>query len=318
MPLGIEEKSKLGIEELSESLSESHERLDEQTPSGDEEEVFEVGTEDKEEEADGDEDRLETRKDRRRQRGEVIRRNEALEEENRNMQERLNRLEDVASQYETQRQTQAQLLRSQPNGESDDDRELRQVESQQETLMKAYRAGGENLSTDDIGDFSRQARELDDKRQELLFKKNYSKYGNHQAQDPQALANEVIKTQLQAQNPDIYADPKKIAWAKGLFIQKQVEGGIPPRELHDYCMDEARKHFRIPSTKMRTPTAADRHRLSGSSKGGSPDNVNSRKSYRMSEHEKEMAFVLYSDIADEKERNQKWVNTVGKKILEDS
>jgi hypothetical protein len=191
--------------------------------------------------------------------------------------------------------------------------ELDGIYKRQTQLQEAFaaRTQANNLSAEEHKEMLVQARELDEKKQELIATRAIQRAGVAQ-QNP----NTSMQQMLQARYFDLAQNPAAYRWSLGRLQQRLAEGANN-RDLSvmDEIADEAREKFRIGRRRNGTPPSdATRARHTGVPTGMTTQPERPR-GIKMDKHMKRMAIALYPGIP-EKEAYKKWANGPGKKMIE--
>lgn len=290
------------------------EKIKEATDDGDEEikiTLPEEGDEDDEAPATTVQDKIsreEKRRDRARAHKERLaateRRAQDLEDENRRLRQ----------------QPPPQYAQPQHQGPDPIDLELKRVYDAQNELFQNYNnahsAARGALTKETVDDYDQKARQLEERKSELLYVKNQRKHGG----GVQAIAEEVNKAQLRQKYADVYSYTKDgrqpaVMYAQGLWAQRVARGEVDGEELYESVMNEARKEFRLPGYKPK-PNESERQRYSGTSRGaGGSISGERRQTITMTADFRKMAQAAYPKM-EPAAAMQKWANGPGRKLAE--
>jgi hypothetical protein len=271
---------------------------------------------------DDDERPSPSRQERRRARfNDVKERAERAEREAEEAKRRLNDLEQRASQYPDPRQLQAYLLGNQRGNQPDPiDAELKNVYQQQTQLADVWNArrSAGNLTPAEQNEMIERARDLDEKRVDLLNRRTLMRTGVGQV-DPDAIHKQVLHAQIRQRHGDVYANQRQLQYADGEYQRLRALGEPDSMDTLDRAMDAARKRFgqQAKYTRHREPpSSSERARFTGTTSGGGGNKpASERKTLKLTPELKQMADAALSHIKDERARYQQFANTVGKKML---
>lgn len=270
-------------------------------------------------EEDDDESGKKTRQEKKRDRFKQLK--EERDEERKRAQElekRLASIEQRAAAYPDPNTLQQHLLqRGQPQQAQEDptDSELQDVYSQQEQLFQYANAQWNNLDRTEREKIQKRARDLDEKKAELLYQKAAKK---HQPQQPdqRQLVRQTLQAQIQHEHSDVYQNPAAVQYANGEYARLRHQGYPDSMETLKQAMDSARGAFGMKrrASEAVKPTEAQRRRLAGMPKGGGEGGAK-RRTIKMTQDYKDMADAAFPNIEDDAKRYQHWANTVGKKLV---
>lgn len=237
----------------------------------------------------------ETRADRRRNRfREQIEAREAAERER---DELKRQLEQATRQPVYQPPPQAA-----PAGPDPIDKELDDIYERRKQLAENYyaRSAKGEVSREEHDKYLRDARKLEGETMRLEVRRELARSG-HQGQSPQDATRHAVKVR----HFDVAANPQAWAYAEHEYLKQTKALGKPDSvDLLDEVMDDARKQFRIGRYKDGAagpePTARDRARLAGPPRGSA--SPQGKRTYQMSELERQMADIAFEHIEDPKER----------------
>ena len=134
----------------------------------------------------------------------------------------------------------------------------------------------------------------------------------------QEVADQVRRQQIAEEHNDVIGNQQYFRWAQGRMQQELAEGKPDTKSTIDSVMDMARRKFGLtPKGGRPAPTAADRRRMSGVSRGGGGSMAEGASNLvPMTKAQREMADAAYSHIKDEKTRHKMWASKAGKRLQE--
>lgn len=249
---------------------------------------------------------VQTRMEKKRDR---LKLKEAFEESqrtNHELSQRLARLEGAQSALMNQR---GQIDRTDDRAPEQDD-ELDKIQEAHHqayaALMNKERSGQATQADRDA--FQRKARALEAQKYDVAVKRVLDQRGI-QPYDPKVALHAV----LQAENSDVYNNPRAQAYAKAYFEMQVARGEADSKELFERSMDAAREQFQLrPKGK---PTDSRRRQLEGTRggfSGGAPRD--DEETITMTKPLRIMARAKYPGLSDE-EAYVKWGKTVGPAFL---
>lgn len=306
-------KMKRAAEEADER-DESEE--EESEPDSESEDEFEVGKKPgKRAEAGDDEDEEEdgrpSRSERRRQRGEDLVRAE---------RERREAAEQRAEQ--TQRLLAEALNRALPQQQQQRvDPERARLEQEAKDLRQAQQGLIERhrqlqLEKKLTPDVDAQLQEEAWKLRDRIAQNDILRFAPRQ-QGPQMseqqIAAATFRARVMSEHSDVVGNPRAAAAFRAKYIELiQVRGQPDNWQTLETAMDEARRLVGMPPRGGRpAPSAGQKRKYSGVSRGGSGGGGESRQTITMTKAQKAMADAQYGHIKDEKKRYQMWVNRAG-------
>jgi hypothetical protein len=249
-----------------------------------------------------------SRKERRRERGAIWKENERLRQENREIAERLARLEGMASQIpDPVRLAEAVHGKTRPDPV---DEELSGVYAQQDALLGQYvsaRNSGK-LTPEEDASYTKKFRELDAKKHQLYIQRSQPA-----PQQPNPVA--AIQAMILAQYRDVAENQDAYAWAQARYVQLRTKEKAPDSwDTISQAMEEAREGFGLKRGSHRPPGENTRRRYSGAPTGAG---AKSARTIVLTEAQKKMADAVYKYMKNPQERYQRWANEVGKELLDE-
>lgn len=170
------------------------------------------------------------------------------------------------------------------------------------------------LSDDDDKRMRSEARKLEEKSQQLQYRK--LQRDDAMNVDPR---QENI-TMVKMRHPDVAENGQALNWADGEARKRIAKGEQYSMSLVDEIMEEARREFRL--GKYRHGVPSDRKtqaRYHGAPRGGgSPPSPSDRipNKVKMTPAMRRMADAAFPGIKDPKKRYQHWAKTAGRSFLE--
>lgn len=257
-----------------------------------------------------EEDRRQTRAERKAERGRLKDELEATRGQNRELLERVSRMEGALQQ--SMRDTRDSSRRA---GAEEDDplqAELDDVFDQQEALSAQIAQVGKHMTADQERNFLAKARRLDIRKHELIAERTARR--NAPRADPEAEQRRAF----QAAYADVFENEAAKQYAKAEFL-RLVHHPNPAMRKPDnketlrLAMENTRKEFGM---SRPAPTEQERARTSGVSRGGTGGGGKRENMVGMGKFEKGLADKAFPHIKDDKTRWNKWAQTAGKKMLE--
>lgn len=183
------------------------------------------------------------------------------------------------------------------------DKRLKELNDEDERLSHSFhelQAKGA-LTPSVAEDYTRRAREIDEKRYEARHH-YYSAVNAPPQRDPGQML-------LEAEYSDILTDPRKFQWAKGLLDQRIAEAGKDSGiEIRREVLNLARGHF---DPQKRKPDASQRD-LYTSRPVGSGGPKTATVTVQMGAAQRKMAHATYPHLPKEK-AEKLWASTAGKR-----
>ena len=300
-----------------ENKSHAFERFEQKTGSLDNEPPADEIDLEEEPSLDGDSDSFEigaspdekpeerqSRDEKKRQRGELFESNKRLEQENREMAERIARLEGQAQAVPTMMQ-QFQQQPQQPHVDPIDS-ELDDVYNRQNRLYQEYQRAVQSGKIDDQTklQYEREAKDLDLRKTQLQMQK-----AGFQQVDPAQQQQVHVRSMIEAQYPDVMQNKQTKGWVQARYQQMLHEGRRDGWDTLGDAMNEAREKFHLSRGNSNPPDENQRTRYSGHSRGSQGARGGS-KTYKMTEADKIMANARFGHIPDERKRFQEYVNRI--------
>lgn len=283
---------------LQQELKEEIDRQEAPGPTGDDDLEIDIsGSRDEAFDLDPDPDRASKKANRFK---EVQR--QAEEEREKRMQ-----AEARAAALEAIQRTQAGAMPRQP-AEDPLQRDIDENYTRRQDLATRYneRVTSGTLTESDREAITKQARELEEKGQRLMYQKVAAE--ERASKDPR---EENIRM-LRLQYPDVGNDSSAWAWADGRARQLLARGREYNPELISEVMEETRREFRMGSHKNHAPRdEGTRRALAAPSRGGGPRSDSGPGKVRMTPEMRRMADMAYPSIKDAKKRYTHWAKTSG-------
>lgn len=271
----------------------------------------------------GDDEQPKTRREKKRERGELWSALEEQRRENQTLREQVGELRGLAQSIHPAA-LQSYLLGNNGQAKPVDETqsELDQIYEQQQNLSQLYYANSDKLTQQDRERIAGQARKLEERRVELLVKKQGA--GQAPPVDPRQVASQtaalVVRTQNEGRYPDVYGDETLLRAANQRYHElkaKYTEVGRDgrtrltrsPQQIHDQAMDETRAR-----SGNGARSDSDRHLFTAGRRGGGKS-AKSTKTVKMGPTEKTLARALYPDLP-EKEAYVKWAKGPGRRAAE--
>jgi hypothetical protein len=266
-----------------------------------------------------------TRRDRRRERGELRETAERFRRENDELRERLSRIEESHAHSQNEQQLRPQWSPADVDAEY----ERRMTAEVYEPLrsLQARRnseaqANNGNLPQDRQLFYEREASRLNLRQTELAQQAIQAK-----SYDPQRAAMAQLQSQLQMRIPDIVSDQRRWRLANAEFeTLKALRGTNPPQgsqqywDLVDEAADNTRRRFKIgPYAGNTEPDQADRHLREhhiGVRRGAVGDSGSGRPTtFKLSREQQRMAEAMYEDEGlSRQDAWKRWAREVGTKL----
>lgn len=196
------------------------------------------------------------------------------------------------------------------------EKKLQDVYSKTDNLTIAWQSKlKDGYTAEEQAKFTKQARELQEEREELVAVRTAVKMGltNRQQQDPIDVQREVIKQNYRARHNDVLEHPKADVmqkYAQGYFDMRMAEGTQGSQELQDEAMDAARAKFGLAPKYGRTappPSREAKARMGGTSSSGNGSG-SGRKQVVVTKAMRDMAAVAFPHIKDERKRIEHYVS----------
>lgn len=308
-----------------EDVTEEVEKIQSKLLADDEPEEFEVGAdvEGEVQENPDDEEPKQSRRERRRARGQnrLNVENDGYRKENADLRERMARLEGAASNYPDPGQLQQMMLGSQRK-EADHDPiedELDDLLDQRKQLTQDFNRANQagTLTEEGKNAMVGRADQLEEQVSETRFRLNMKRHGSTQPVDNNALFVEMTRRRNIADNSDVYGDERLRGMATGIFNEMLYRSGPSAQgsqEMHDEAMRETRKRAGMkPKGGSQERTT---HRTTGYARGSGAGGPTRAAKIQMTPALKVMATSLYPGMS-EKDAYQKWANGPGKRLLEE-
>lgn len=179
---------------------------------------------------------------------------------------------------------------------------------EQTLLAQEIQARG-NMSPQEVEHYQERVRQAHERYTSALLDQKLSRQQQPQ-RDPAAVKREVLATQ----NPDVYGNPRALAYAEAHWKMQVARGASnTDPEVFDQAMDAARREFGMSrrSGARRERTEVDRRRYGASGRGhGAKPGRSTGGSVTITKADKKMADQLYGNIANERERYQKFAREV--------
>lgn len=252
-----------------------------------------------------------SRKDRRRDRFRDMAGVGELEER---LNQRLAGLEQLLTRQQPQQQQPQQQSGPPPQIERIN-HALKELYEQQDTLTSAWSAKVQTgASAEEISGFTKKARALQEKREELVAMRVAVQMGVGRQQhvpDAREMQQEIIRQQTRTRHSDIFGhtdSDRILRWTQGYFDQRVAEGAVDSQELQDEAMEAARSKFGLNSRHQRTrpaPSRSEKARLGGT--GGGSGRQPERQQVVVTKEMRKMAQMAFGHIKDERKRLEHYV-----------
>lgn len=233
-------------------------------------------------------------------------------EENASLVERMARLEGAASV--TSQLVTARGAKPDPTDEVDPyQKEFDAAQEEGLTSWKLLQAKGKDATQADVDAHNALMRKLDFKKAKIAAESKIVERGLT-PNNPNAALSAV----LEAENADVYANPRAVAYARSYFQGKVALGETDSRELFDRSMNAAREAFKM-QPKGQPPSNRQRRQFEGGPRGangGKAGQTQPDDTVRMDKHLKKIARAMYPGLPEEK-AYEKWAVTVGPDYLKD-
>lgn len=259
------------------------------------------------------------RQERRRERGRLRQDNERLRQQVEDLAREQAYLKGVASQYPD-----ANTLYQSLNGGAKPQGDPYQAEIDQ-CLEQASRIGREYdalvaskaITVEARDRLQRELNQVEARKTEAITRRVIASQ-QAQAPDPQQIAQRAILLQQQARNPDVYGNAAALNYARAEY-QARVAGGEPAGDdTAEEAMEAARKRFKMKPKYERGPaTQSERGRMTGVGRGASGTGAARSKGITITPTIRAIADEMFAKEPNAARRVQLWVNTVGRKMLEE-
>jgi hypothetical protein len=191
--------------------------------------------------------------------------------------------------------------------------EVGKVYEEQSALMRdyearvaAYRQAERVMPKEEWKRFDDKARELDEKRTELLLDVREARRAPMRAQEEQHRA-------LVARAPDVFANQRAATWAGAEYSRRIAENPqIDRDQLIDECVEGAR---RVILGKRPPPDQAQRQRATGMSRGAGVTSSAAPSALPMSKDQRTIARAAHPKLSPA-QAYQKWANENAKELQE--
>jgi hypothetical protein len=219
--------------------------------------------------------------------------------ENRDLRERLDRLER-SQQSPPPAQGQRDVM-----GQRSEENYRKRVELA-ERYNRLAEAG--KATKQDFADYQRDSRVLEDEGIDLRIAQGVAAYTRHQESQ-----RNPAREHLEARYPDVMGNESAKAMAMSEFLRRQARGEKESPAMRDECMEFAQREILGVGHAV---TAADRQRLTGAPSGASTGA--GAKTLKMTPEYKQIAesWAKHNGHGDKPEREQwsKWANGPGRDI----
>lgn len=249
---------------------------------------------------------VQTRADKKRERGTMREENERLRKENEETKLRLARLEGAYMARQTRDSTDEE-----DDGEAEFEARYAEMQKQHTDAYRQLLAKGHNATQADKDEYQRLSAKIERQRIEMTAERLMEK---RMAAQAQRTSQEVMRAQIRTRHGDVYEKPAAVAYAEGEFRKLRATGKPDSQETLDLAMNAARRAFGL--SKEPPPSDVQKSRFAGSPRGqaapGREPGV-----VRMTPELRRMANAKYSHVKDEEARYKLWANKEGKALLED-
>lgn len=128
----------------------------------------------------------------------------------------------------------------------------------------------------------------------------YRVESRRQQPDPQVAQQQQLLQQVQARYPDVVANRQAFVWALA-EAQKLIAKGVPNSwEMSDHVMDLARAEFGIGKGKQPAADPVNKQRLTGIRSAASATQQSGKRTFTMTQKDREMADQAFGHIPVEK------------------
>ena len=229
----------------------------------------------------------------------------ALDEERANnaeLRERMARLEGAQSVMVSQKVDKT-------DEENPFDVELNKLQDEQLAAYSAFMAKSSPTESERAA-YSKKMREFESKKLEVAVDRRLAQK-NIQSANPRA----ALQAVLEAENADVYGNPRHRAWASAYYNMQIANGAADSKELHDQAMRAARENFKLAPSRSTPPSRTTQSRMTGSPRGSSGSSREAPdETIRMTKPLRMMARAQYPGLPEE-EAYRKWGQGAGRKML---
>lgn len=272
------------------------------TAPASEEDEFEVGHVEPPEDEGG-----KSRAEKKRERGEVIARNEALQEENQRLIQSQNAILEEIRAMRQQPPAPAQTAPA-----SDPDKpELDAIYREQRALILEQQAYGNAITAEQQSDLEARARELEQRKFRLAARKEIRESGIGRPSTP---GQEQVQA-LRMRHHDVISNPRAKMFAEGQYniLKADRFPNRAPTESEEVALIEesmqmARSKYGMGGGQPAGPPRATRSKYAAVGRGGASGGNAPREKFVMNEKTNRLADRAFPHIKDTRARRQKWVN----------
>ena len=249
---------------------------------------------------------VQTRADKKRERGTMREENERLRRENEETKTRLARLEGAFMARQVKDNTDEG-----DDGEAEFEQKYAELQRQHTEAYRQLLARGHNVTQQEKDDYQRLSAKIERQRIEMTAERLIEK---RQAHHSARTGQEVMRAAIRARHGDVYQKPAAVAYAEGEFRKLRATGKPDSAETLDAAMNAARRAFGL--SREPAPSEAQKSRFAGPPRGQA---VPGREPgvVRMTPELRRMANAKYSHVKDEEARYKLWANKEGRALLED-
>ncbi len=242
------------------------------------------------------------------------------------MNERTTAAEERASRAEAQLSQTLALLQErtrtpEPKKEDAVDplaEKLGRIKRERALLMREIQAGAGKFTKEQMDEIEKRAEALEEEHVETLAERLVTKRGLGQPQTQVSEDVQLLKGALRMQYPDVLANPRAVAWARGYYQMEVAKGradsGPQGMQLVIEAHQKAREALKTaPATPRTDPNAPARRVGMGAGPGaGARDDA---APSGLTKEQKKMADALYgNEIPDAKKRYEKWAKGPGARL----
>jgi hypothetical protein len=250
---------------------------------------------------------VQTRADRKRERGTMRDENERLRRENEETKLRLARLEGAFSARQNVKDSTDD---DEDDGEADFEERYGQLQKQHTDAYRALIAKGHQVTQADKDEYTKLSARIERQRIEMTAERMLER---RSGVDAQRTTQNVMRAAIRARHSDVYQKPAAVAYAEGEFRKLVATGRADSQETLELAMNAARRAFGL--GKEPGPTEAQRSRFAGPPRGQS--SVREPGVVRMTPELRRMANAKYSHVKDEEKRYKLWANNEGRSLGKD-
>lgn len=248
-----------------------------------------------------------TRKQKKAERGALRAENERLTRSAAELQDRVARLEGALTQgISSTRRAAADADRQDDPAE----RQLTEIYDQQMHLQMQVEALGNKITKEQVDHYTREARKLDTRKNELIAERVQKRSAPQQGQ----LEHQANLQAMRMQFPDVYQHPEALRWSRGRYEQLVAKNAkLEGMEGIRAALDDARKEYGL---RRDPPTEGERARYAGVSRGGGAAPGGPPTKIKMTKAQMKMADAAYGHVKDKAQRYKMWAQKAGRRLAE--